>query len=283
MAIKKVGIFGLGTMGHGIAIITAMAGYDVLATEANEELLNKGLERIGKWFGRQLKKGRISEEDHESAMGRLTGTTNLEDFTDCDLVIEAVFENIELKREIWSKLNEVVNQDAVFATNTSSLSVTEMASASGRPEKFAGLHFFNPVPIMKLVEVIKALQTSDEAYETLFGFVESLGKKAVKTDDKPGFIVNRLLVPYLNDAARVYEQGLASAEDIDNAMKFGAGHPMGPLALIDLIGIDVAVWVCEILFKEFGEARMAPAPILNRMLKAGHLGKKTGKGFYDYE
>ena len=282
MAIKKVGIFGLGTMGHGIAIITAMGGYDVLATEVNEELLNKGLEKIRKWFDRQLKKSRISEEDHESAMGRLTGTTNLEDFADCDLIIEAVFENIELKREIWSTLNDVVNPDAIFATNTSSLSVTEMASASGRPEKFAGMHFFNPVPIMKLVEIIKALQTSDEAYEAFFGFAESLGKKAVKTDDKPGFIVNRLLVPYLNDAARVYEQGLASAEDIDNAMKFGAGHPMGPLALTDLIGIDVAVWVCEILFKEFGEARMAPAPILTRMLKAGHLGKKTGKGFYDY-
>ncbi len=282
MEIKKVGIFGLGTMGHGIAIISAMAGYEVVATEVNQEILDNGLGKINNYFARQVKKGRIEEEASEKALGLLTGTTNLEDFADCDLVIEAIFENIDLKKEIWGKLNEVCKPEAIFVSNTSSLSVTEMATASGRPDQFAGLHFFNPVPIMKLVEVIRSIQTSDEIFETVFTFAESLGKKAVKTDDKPGFIVNRLLVPYLIDAARVYEQGLASKEDIDNAMKFGAGHPMGPLALTDLIGLDVAVWVGEILFQETGESRMAPPPILRRMVRAGHLGKKTGKGFYDY-
>ena len=282
MAIEKVGILGLGTMGHGIAIITALAGYDVLVTEATEDLLNAGLERIKTYIDRQQAKGRITEEAHDKALSSITGTTNLDKFSECDLIIEAVFENIDLKCETWKTLSKIAKPEAIFVSNTSSLSVTEMAAASGRPERFAGLHFFNPVPLMKLVEVIKALQTSDEIYEIVFEFAVSIGKKPVRTADKPGFIVNRLLVPYLNDAARVYEAGLASAEDIDTAMKYGAGHPMGPMELCDLIGIDVAVWVCEILFKEFGEARMAPAPILRRMLRAGYLGKKSGKGFYDY-
>lgn len=282
MEIRKVGIFGLGTMGHGIAILTVLAGYEVLAIEANQGLLDDGFAKVKKYLDRQLAKGRIKEDAHEKALGNLSGTKKIEDFADCDLVIEAIFENIELKNKIWGLLKEIAKKETIFVSNTSSLSVTEMASESGRPDRFAGLHFFNPVPLMKLVEVIKALQTSDETYNAVFKFAESLGKKPVKTDDKPGFIVNRLLVPYLNDAARVYEEGLASAEDIDTAMKFGAGHPMGPMELCDLIGIDVAVWVCEILFKEFGESRMAPAPILRRMLRAGHLGKKTGKGFYEY-
>ncbi len=282
MAIGKVGVFGLGTMGHGIAIVTAMAGYEVLAMEANDDLLKAGLDRINTYFNRQVKKGRIEEADAEIALANLSGTMDMDDFQDRDLVIEAVFENIDIKCDIWEKLNGVCKPDAIFASNTSSLSVTEMAARSGRPENFVGMHFFNPVPMMKLVEVIKALQTSDEIYEAVFLFAESLGKKPVRTPDAPGFIVNRLLVPYLIDAARVYEQGLASREDIDAAMKFGAGHPMGPLALLDLIGLDVAVWVGEILFQEFGEARMLPPPILRKMVRAGHLGKKTGKGFYDY-
>ncbi|MCX6646646.1 MAG: 3-hydroxyacyl-CoA dehydrogenase family protein, partial [bacterium] len=218
MTIKKVGILGLGTMGHGIAIITAQAGYEVLVTEATEPLLSAGLEKIKTYLDRQQGKGRMTEEEHDKTLSAITGTSNLQDFGDCDLIIEAVFENIELKCETWKTLSKIARPDAIFVSNTSSLSVTEMAAASGRPENFAGLHFFNPVPLMKLVEVIKALQTSDEIYEEVFKFAESLGKKPVRTADKPGFIVNRLLVPYLNDAARVYEAGLASAEDIDTAM-----------------------------------------------------------------
>ena len=282
MAIKKVGIFGLGTMGHGIAIVTATAGYNVVVTDATQELLDGGLARIKKFFDRQAAKKRMEPEEAEKAFAGITGTLDLNDFAECDLVIEAIFENIDLKKEIWAKINEACKPECIFASNTSSLSVTEMATASGRPEKFMGLHFFNPVALMKLVEVISALQTDPAVYEEVFEFTESLGKKPVRATDKPGFIVNRLLVPYLIDAARVYEQGLASKEDIDAAMKFGAGHPMGPLELIDLIGIDVSMWVGEILFEEFGEARMLPSPILRRMYKAGYLGKKSGKGFYDY-
>lgn len=282
MSIEKVGILGLGTMGHGIAIVTAMSGYEVIAVETDDALLKAGLDRIQKYFDRSVKKGRMEEADRDAALTRITGTTKLDDLADRDLIIEAVFENIDLKTDIWKTLGKVIKPEAIFTSNTSSLSVTEMATASGRPERFVGLHFFNPVPVMKLVEVIRAFQTDKEIYETAFSFVESLGKKPVRTEDKPGFIVNRLLVPYLIDAARVYEQGLASAEDIDAAMKHGAGHPMGPLALIDLIGIDVAVWVGEILHKELGEARFAPPPVLRRLMRAGHLGKKTGKGFYDY-
>jgi len=282
MAIKKVGIFGLGTMGHGIAIVTAMAGYEVVATEANKDLLDAGLGRISTYFERQAAKGRIDKDATDKAVACVTGTLDLKDFHDCDLVIEAIFENIELKKQTWAKINDACKPECIFASNTSSLSVTEMATASGRPERFLGLHFFNPVPMMKLVEVISAMQTLPDVYEEVFEFANAIGKKPVRSTDKPGFIVNRLLVPYLIDAARVYEQGLASKEDIDTAMKLGCGHPMGPLELIDLIGIDVAVWVGEILYHEFGEARMLPPPILRRMLKAGYLGKKSGKGFYEY-
>jgi 3-hydroxybutyryl-CoA dehydrogenase len=282
MAIRKVGIFGLGTMGHGIAIVAATAGHDVLVMEADDDLLTAGLDRIHTYLDRQVGKGRMEESERQNALRRLRGSSLMEEFRDRDIVIEAVFENMDLKCELLAKLNDACAPATIFATNTSSLSVTEMASRSGRPDRFLGLHFFNPVPVMKLVEVIRALQTSDEVYEAAFVFAESLGKKPVRTPDSPGFIVNRLLVPYLNDAARVFEQGLASAEDIDNAMKLGCGYPMGPLALIDLIGLDVAVWVGEILFQEFGEARMAPPPILRRMVRAGYLGKKSGKGFYDY-
>jgi 3-hydroxybutyryl-CoA dehydrogenase len=282
MKIEKVGIMGLGTMGSGIAIVSAMSGYQVHAVEANDELLKAGVERVRTHFERSVKKGRMEESEGKAAMGRVKGVTSLNELGDSDIVIEAATEDMKLKCELWAIMNDICKPETIFATNTSSLSVTEMATASGRPGRFLGLHFFNPAAVMKLVEVIRALQTEDEIYETAFGFVETLGKKGVRTGDKPGFIVNRLLVPYLNDAARVFEQGLASAEDIDNAMKLGAGHPMGPLALVDLIGLDVAMWVGEILFKEFGEARFAPPPILRRMVRAGYLGKKVGKGFYEY-
>jgi len=282
MSIKNVGVAGLGTMGHGIAIVSAMAGYNVLGLEQNKELLQAGLERIRTFFERSIKKNRIGEKEGEEALGRVKGVERDSEFSECDLVIEAITEDMGLKCALWKRLNEVCKPEAIFATNTSSLSVTEMARESGRADRFLGLHFFNPVPVMRLVEVIRALQTSEETLEKGLAFVESIGKKGVKVADTPGFIVNRLLVPYLNDAARVYEQGLASAEDIDNAMKLGAGHPMGPLALIDLIGLDVAMWVGDILFAELKEPRFAPPPIIRRMVRAGYLGRKTGKGFYDY-
>ena len=282
MAIKKVGVLGLGTMGHGIAIVTAMAGYKVITTEASDELLKAGLDRITQYFDRSMKKGRMDESEGKAAMGGISGTVKPNEFADCDLIIEAATEDMALKCKVWSGMNGICKPETIFATNTSSLPVTEMARASGRPDHFLGMHFFNPVPVMKLVEVIQAMQTSSETYETAYSFVETLGKKPVRAKDTPGFIVNRLLVPYLNDAARVYDQGLASAEDIDNAMKLGAGHPMGPLALIDLIGLDVAMWVGDILFAEFRETRFAPPPILKRMVRAGYLGKKVGKGFYEY-
>jgi 3-hydroxybutyryl-CoA dehydrogenase len=282
MSIKKIGVLGLGTMGHGIAIISAMAGYEIVGVEVDKQVLDSSMEKIRTFFDRSIKKGRMTEEEGKAALGRVSGTVEMGKLADRDLIVEAAIEDLPLKCGLFAKLNKIAGPETIFATNTSSLSVTEMASASGRGDRFMGLHFFNPVPVMKLVEVIRAMQTSDKTYDAGFGFVESLGKKGVKTDDTPGFIVNRLLVPYLNDAARVYEQGLASAEDIDNAMKLGAGHPMGPLALIDLIGLDVAMWVGEILFKEFGEARMAPPPILRRMVRAGYLGKKSGRGFYEY-
>ena len=282
MSIKNVGVAGLGTMGHGIAIVSAMAGYNVFGLEQNKELLQAGMERIRTYFERSIKKNRIGEKEGEEALGRVKGVERDSELSDCDLVIEAITEDMGLKCALWKRLNEVCKPEAIFATNTSSLSVTEMARESGRADRFLGLHFFNPVPVMRLVEVIRALQTSEETLEKGLAFVESTGKKGVKVADTPGFIVNRLLVPYLNDAARVYEQGLASAEDIDNAMKLGAGHPMGPLALIDLIGLDVAMWVGDILFAELKEPRFAPPPIIRRMVRAGYLGRKTGKGFYEY-
>lgn len=283
MTIKKVGVAGLGTMGHGIAIVTSMAGYDVICIEDNDHLLKFGLDKIQTHFERSVKKGRMEESAASEAIRRIVGASSSLEFADCDLIIEAITEDMNLKCSFWKTMNSVCKPETIFATNTSSLSVTEMATASQRPDRFLGLHFFNPVPVMKLVEVIRALQTSDAVYETAFNFVDSIGKKGVKAADTPGFIVNRLLVPYLNDAARVFEQGLASAEDIDNAMKLGAGHPMGPLALIDLIGLDVAMWVGDILFAEYRESRFAPPPILRKMVRAGYLGKKSGKGFYEYK
>ena len=282
MGIQKVGIVGLGTMGHGIAIVTAMSGYDVIGVEENDDLLDSGLAKIRTYLDRQVKKGRMEKIDSEAAWRRMRGTTSIEELTDRDLVIEAVTESMDLKCSLWKRLNDICKPATLFATNTSSLSVTEQAAASGRGDRFVGMHFFNPVPAMKLVEIIRALQTSDDTFHTAYAFAESLDKKAVRTTDSPGFIVNRLLVPYLNDAARAFEQGLASAEDIDTAMKYGCGYPMGPLALIDLIGLDVALWVGDILYQEFGDPKFLPPPIIRKMVRAGHLGRKTGKGFYDY-
>ncbi|HEX9745954.1 MAG TPA: 3-hydroxybutyryl-CoA dehydrogenase [bacterium] len=282
MDVKKVGVVGLGTMGHGIAIVALSAGLEVIGCEIEQSFLDKGLEAVVTYFDRMVRKKRMEEADGEAAKSRMTGTLSLNDLSDCDIIIEVIIERMNLKQDLWRKLGDICKSDTIFASNTSSLSITEQATASGRPEQFVGLHFFNPAPMMKLVEIIRALQTSGDTMEAAAEFVDKIGKKGVRTVDSPGFIVNRLLVPYLNDAAMVYAQGLASAEDIDTAMKLGAGYPMGPLALIDLIGLDTAMWVGEIMYEEYKNEKFAPPPILRRMVRAGHLGKKSGKGFYDY-
>lgn len=283
MEIQKIGIVGCGQMGAGIAEITAKSGIEVIAREVDQQLLDRGLGRIEKSLGRAVDKGKLEAADRDAALGRITGTTKLGDLADCDLIVEAVPEDKELKKELFGQLDDICKKEAMFCTNTSSLVVTELAMATERPDRFACLHFFNPVPVMKLVEVVRTILTSDDVYETLFEFTKKVGKTPVAAVDSSGFIVNRLLIPYLLDGIRVYEAGLASRDDIDTAMKFGCGHPMGPLTLCDFIGLDTMYHVAEIMFDEFREPRFAPPALLKRKVLAGQLGRKTGKGFYDYE
>ena len=280
--VKRVGVVGCGLMGSGIVQVSAQAGIKTIVREADPALLDKGLGRIKKFLEDGVAKGKVTAEDRDQTLANIQGTTKLEDLAGCDLVIEAVTEAIAVKREVFSTLDAVCAPDAVLATNTSSLSVTEIASFTKRPERVLGLHFFNPVPLMKLVEIIRALSTNDAAFETAKGYVEAIGKTPVVAKDAPGFVVNRLLVPYLIDAIRVYESGLASKEDIDNGMKLGCGYPMGPLQLLDFVGLDTTLFIANIMFEEFREARFAPPPLLKRMVLAGHLGRKSGRGFYDY-
>jgi 3-hydroxybutyryl-CoA dehydrogenase len=280
--IKKVGVLGCGLMGHGIAQVSAQAGYDVVVREVDDAALQKGLGKIEKQLARAVEKGKSSQEDADAVRGRITGTTSYGDLADCDLVIEAITENLPGKLEMWKEVDGIVKPEAVFATNTSSLAVIDQAAATSRPERFVGLHYFNPAQVMKLVEVIRAVTTSDEAFETGLAFAKSQGKLAIPTKDKAGFIVNRLLVPYMLDAIRAYEEGVGSVEEIDEAMKAGAGHPMGPLTLADFVGLDTMGAICDVLFDEFRERRFAQPPTLRKMLSAGWYGRKSGKGFYDY-
>jgi len=280
--VKTVGVVGCGLMGSGIVQVSAQSGLKAIVREADQALLDKGLGRIKKFLEDGVAKGKVTAEDRDRTLANIKGTTKLEDLAGCDLVIEAVTENIAVKKEVFSTLDAVCATDAVLASNTSSLSVTEIASFTKRPERVLGLHFFNPVPLMKLVEIIRALSTNDAAFEKAKGYVETIGKTPVIAKDAPGFVVNRLLVPYLIDAIRVYESGLASKEDIDNGMKLGCGHPMGPLQLLDFVGLDTTLFIANIMFEEFREARFAPPPLLKRMVLAGHLGRKSGRGFYDY-
>ncbi len=282
LAIKKVGIIGSGQMGSGIAQVAIQAGFETLVGEATEDLLGRGIGRIQSAMGKEIDKGRISHQDGEVILKRLKGTTDLQEFADCDLVIEAIVENMDEKRKLFGALDTICKPETIFASNTSSLPIIEMAAATKRPERFGGLHFFNPVPVMKLVEVVKTISTSDETVENLQAFGAGLGKTTVMAKDAPGFIVNLLLVPYLLDAMRHYENGLASREDIDNAMKLGCSHPMGPLTLSDFIGLDTMYYIANIMFEEFKDSRYAAPPLLKRMVLAGHLGRKSGKGFYDY-
>jgi 3-hydroxybutyryl-CoA dehydrogenase len=280
--IKKVGVLGAGLMGHGIAQVAAQTGYDVVLREVDQEMLDKGLGKIDKQLARAVEKGRMEQSDADEVRGRIQPTTDYSDLADCDLVIEAITEDLETKLEMWREVDGVVKEDAIFATNTSSLPVIDQAAATGRPERFLGLHYFNPAQVMKLVEVVRAVTTSDETFETGLKFAESQKKLGVQTKDKAGFIVNRLLVPYMLDAIRAYEEGVGSISEIDEAMKAGAGHPMGPLTLADFVGLDTMGAICDVMFDEFRERRFAKPPTLRKMLAAGWYGKKSGKGFYDY-
>src|SRR6202049_4951366 len=280
--IKKVGVCGFGLMGSGIAQVAATSGYQVVGLEAVQAALDKGMAGIKKSVDKSVEKGSLKAEERDSALARLTTTTKIEDLRDCDLVIEAIVENMPAKKELFKKLDALLAPHAIICSNTSSLCVIEMAAATKRPKQVAGFPFFNPVPLMKLVEVVKTIVTSQETIDTLFAFSAKVGKKAVLAQDTPGFIVNRLLVPYLLYAIRMYESGLASKEDIDEGMKLGCGHPMGPLTLLDFVGLDTTYYIAEIMFDEFKDPLMAPPPLLKRMVLAGHCGKKSGKGFYDY-
>jgi len=281
--IKRVGVCGSGLMGSGIAQVAAAAGYDVVVLEAVQAALEKGFAGIKKSLERFVEKGTLKADDRDATLGRIKTTIRVEDLKDCDLVIEAIIENMPAKRELFAKLDALLAPHAIICSNTSSLCVVEMAVATKRPKQVAGLHFFNPVPLMKLVEVVKTILTSKETIDTLYAFAKKLGKTPILAQDTPGFIVNRLLVPYLLYAIRVYEQGLASREDIDEGMRLGCGHPMGPLTLLDFVGLDTTYYIAEIMFDEFKDPMFAPPPLLKRMVLAGMHGKKSGKGFYDYK
>jgi 3-hydroxybutyryl-CoA dehydrogenase len=282
MQIRKVGVLGCGLMGSGIAQVSATAGFDVTVLEVEQKFLDKGFAGIEKSLAKLGEKGALKDTP-QAVRARLKGTTRREDLADCDLVIEAVIENVEEKRKMYSALDAIVKKEAIFASNTSSISITELMTATKRPERFVGLHFFNPVPLMKLVEVIRTIATADDVYETAYDFGKRVGKVPVRTSDKSGFIVNRLLVPYLLDAVRAYEEGVGSIEDIDQAMKLGCGYPMGPFTLLDFVGLDTTYYITHVMFEEFKERRFASPPLLKRMVLAGWYGRKSGRGFYDYE
>lgn len=282
MEIKKVGVVGCGLMGSGITQVCAQSGYSVVVSEINEELLHKGLASIARFMAGSVERGRLSQQDKEAILSRIKGTTDTGNFADCDLVIEAAAENMDLKKKIFAELDKVCPKHAVLTSNTSCLSITDLAMVTSKPDKVLGTHFFNPVPLMKLLEVVRTVITSDEALETVKAFGESLGKTIVVTIDTPGFITNRLLIPYLLDAVRMLEAGIASREDIDTAINLALNHPMGPLALIDLIGVDTVLFIANGIFDELKEPRFVAPTLLKKMATAGWLGRKTGKGFYDY-
>jgi len=282
MKINTVGVLGAGLMGSGIAEVSAKAGYKTIVREVSDELVRKGLSRIEGSLGKAVEKGRLEASARDAARGRLQTTTHLADLADCDIVIEAIVENLETKKETFAALDRACKAETIFCSNTSSLTITEISAATGRADRFAGLHFFNPVPVMKLVEVVRTLATSGETEETVFEFAKSLGKEPIRAHDNSGFVVNRLLVPYLLDAVRALEEGVGTKEDIDRGMELGCGHPMGPLRLLDFVGLDTTYFIAEIMFNEYREKRFAPPPLLKRMVVAGRLGKKSGRGFYDY-
>ncbi|HEV8615855.1 MAG TPA: 3-hydroxybutyryl-CoA dehydrogenase [Methylomirabilota bacterium] len=283
MAIKTVGVIGCGLMGSGITQVAAQSGFSTIVVEANDELLERGLDRLRKTLDGLVEKGKLEAKARDATLANITGTVRMEDLKGCDLVIEAMTENQALKNETFAKLDRICPSHALLASNTSSCNVTALAAATRRPAQVLGMHFFNPVPLMKLVEVVRTILSDDAVIKSATEWVRAVGKVPVQAKDSTAFIVNRLLVPYLLDAIRVYEGGLASLEDIDQAMKLGCGHPMGPFTLLDLVGLDTTMYVAEVMFEEFREPRYAPPPLLKRMVMAGQLGRKTGRGFYTYD
>jgi 3-hydroxybutyryl-CoA dehydrogenase len=282
MQIRTVGVLGCGLMGAGIAQVSAAAGYRTIVREVEDSLVSKGLDRIERFLAGGVEKGKLTADDKAKTLANLSGTARLEDLKGCDIIIEAIIENIDEKASSYATLDSVLPEHAVLCSNTSSLCITELAARTKRPDRFAGLHFFNPVPLMKLVEVVRGLATSDATYQSVFAFAQTLGKEPVTAPDRPGFIVNRLLVPYLLDAIRAYEHGLGTVEDIDKGMKLGCGYPMGPFTLLDFVGLDTTYYIANIMFDEYREPAYAPPPLLKRMVLAGRLGRKSGEGFYKY-
>ena len=280
--IKRVGVLGCGLMGSGIAQVSAQAGYDTVVVEVEQKFLDKGLSGIDKSLGKFVEKGKLSADEKKASLGRLRGSVSLKDLADCDIVVEAITENPQVKKETYTAIDTIVKKDAIFASNTSSLTITELSMATARPKQFAGLHFFNPVPLMKLVEVVRTILTSDDAFDRAYAFAKSLGKEPVSCRDNSGFIVNRLLVPYILDAIRAYEEGVGSIEDIDKAMQLGCGYPMGPFTLLDFVGLDTTYYITDVMFHEYREKRFASPALLRKMVLAGRFGRKSGAGFYDY-
>jgi 3-hydroxybutyryl-CoA dehydrogenase len=280
--IKTVGVLGCGLMGSGIAQVCAQAGYRTIVREVSDELVQRGIGGIGKQLGRAVEKGKLPAEDRDAILDRLSGTTSLADLRECDLVIEAVVENLEVKNQMWRELDGLCGPETIFASNTSSLTIADMAAATERPGRMIGLHFFNPVPVMKLVEVVRTIATDATVFDTAFEFARSLGKEPIACKDNSGFVVNLLLVPYMMDAIRALEQGVASIEDIDKGMRLGTGYPMGPFTLCDFVGNDTLDKIGDIMFDEYKEKRYASPPLLKRMVSMGYFGRKVGKGFYDY-
>ena len=280
---KRVGVLGCGLMGSGIAEVCAKAGYDTVVREVEDGFLKKGMARLEGSLSRAVEKGKLSAAERDAIGKRLTGTTSLDDMKDCDIVLEAIVENLDLKKETFATLDRLCKPETIFCSNTSSLTIIEMSMATKRPDRFAGLHFFNPVPVMKLVEVVQTILTSAETQKAVFAFAQSLGKEPIAARDNSGFIVNRLLVPYLLDAIRALEEGVGSVEDIDKGMQLGCAYPMGPFTLLDFVGIDTAYYISEIMFHEYREKRFAPPPLMKKMVLAGMYGRKTGRGFYRYD